>query len=1773
MLARPSSLHRKTATALLFCFLFQIIHPAVSYGLTSGPSQPEFSGFESVSTTEMVNAFTGDFTYNLPVITVPGPQGSSYPVSLSYQSGGSPEEEASWVGYGWSLNPGAINRNMRGIPDDDDGVKVAYWNKMPRNWTVSASTGVSIEGFSKEFPKLGAGADLGIRYNNYNGFGYNAYLGIQTSLIKEGVTNASFGLSSSETGNSFMVGISPYKNLAGNLGLSLNESPDGITFGASYNPFSGILQSGQRTVEKDGKKRVYRGTGNGPGGGSFSMGGNHGLFSFSDMVRPLAVTPYKGFSVDVKVGLEGDIGGPVGMEGRISGSYSGQRNMASRTPQSFGYLYASGANKVPSDKADKNEEGVIQDYYTEKESPYIKRDKFLGMSFNNADNFSVSGEGVGGGFRLYHKTVGQFTPTYAKSSVKSLNAGLDLHVGPTTFGLGGSFSGSELITTEKAWDGGFGGSRFSDPEDEGAFFRFNNDLGGKLDYQTTDNEPVQASVNINPLNGAFSLQTPPPSAAVPKAVNGRNARSSFVGYTTNGDMVNRRGKSYSKRAGIDRDANRADPDLANKLGEFSVHNTSGMQYIYALPVYARNERHLQVGVRSGAQIRNNYLVYGVRDDDKSNPIYLGQERLSEAGKPYRSAYANTFLLTQINTPDYADRAYDGPDPSDPGGYTLFDYQKVYGNTAGQWYKWRAPYNGLLYQRGTLSDPMDDRASVSEGEKEIYFLSSIKTKTHVAVFVTSPREDGMDAPSSEQAINSTGKGSHQLRKLDRINLYTLSEYENNPQTAKPIKSVLFQYDYSLCKGLPNAANGGGKLTLKKMWFEYYGVQEAGGRISPYAFDYQYPADFGKYPANYRKFGDEFQAIVQNPDFSFFSMDAWGNYQAGGAKRFADMQPWLNQTPSADFDPAAWQLKVIKLPSGGEIHVQYEQDDYAYVQDQPAHIMCALDGTQTGGDDVFYLSNQGLTTDTDRKHVRDMIDRHYVKGQNKMYFKFLYRLLGNSESRPALSDCNAEFISGYASVREVGIAGDKLYVRLGKGDTKQELPKEVCSDFVQSQRVGKLNDRGNCAGIGSLTDNMSDADFEKEDSFKKNAEGMVRKLINMRKIKVGSNLCATFNPALSYLKIPLFADKKGGGLRVKRLFTFDKGIDGEAVLYGNEYTYKAPDPNINGIMRSSGVATNEPSVIREENALVQVIPRFKQEWKSKAIAGVDKKQTEGPLGESLLPGSSVGYSRVIIRNIHSGKTNPGFAVKEYYTANQAMGTDSDGISGVRSRQAATYAFRAEMTGIKSARIYQPVPGLLFNRYVNSAAMTQGFSFFINDMHGKPKRDATYAGAHDVLNDLKNAVLITEQHYQYYEPGEAVPVWNESGQSISLAEMGTEVDVTHGQKAIEERMTQVGVVGDLTVTVFGIFPVPFPVVLPTSTIVRNDTYVHTTTKVIRQTCMLKKMRSYADGIYHTDEYLAFDRNTGQPVWAKSYDEFAYLPLNTGVPAARTPRTDGGKVLAANRFAGGAYAKQTIMAAWQYPGMAGKYLTEGKIIIGGIDPAVSASYTNGHLAFGGNATNACQTLRDFAPGDLVEVVFAGGQSAYYNAGETDVLTQRLRTYPSRLSAGYVPPAGTAVTRLTIVHSGRSNELTVPAGSTTYHNPDGNWETVLTNGLLSYQTKKTVASAAGTAIANPYPFSIPAKVDASALTGIRQFASDLNLQYRAIGATAEGGFTLAGTYGQMNVSAYAAKLPAACVVMQDAAQIRNIRFRYKQANGRVTLQLVSFDAKCQDNNFVTVRN
>src|SRR5687768_848642 len=81
---RKEVFRHRGALFLAIILLLESGYPTAALALTSGPTQPEFGSFEPVSTTSMVNEFSGDFTYNIPVINIPGANGGGYALSLSY---------------------------------------------------------------------------------------------------------------------------------------------------------------------------------------------------------------------------------------------------------------------------------------------------------------------------------------------------------------------------------------------------------------------------------------------------------------------------------------------------------------------------------------------------------------------------------------------------------------------------------------------------------------------------------------------------------------------------------------------------------------------------------------------------------------------------------------------------------------------------------------------------------------------------------------------------------------------------------------------------------------------------------------------------------------------------------------------------------------------------------------------------------------------------------------------------------------------------------------------------------------------------------------------------------------------------------------------------------------------------------------------------------------------------------------------------------------------------------------------------------------------------------------------------------------------------------------------------------------------------------------------------------------------------------------------------------------------------------------------------------
>ncbi len=1508
---------RVIALFMLFTFLSSIFNPSQVIA-NSGPNSPEFSTFTPVSTNDMVHPFTGDFTYNLPVIQIPGADGGGYALSLSYNSGVTMEQDPSWVGLGWSLSPGSITRNKRGFPDDSNGDPITFYNKTRPNWSVSMAANLGgIEAFSVDIP---INLSKSLRFNNHQGYQGGASLGFS------------------------------YKGMAS---LNMNFNGDGTTYSAQLNP-KGIINrvSGTNTTNTahtyEGNTSYLRSYDNSTMLAQLrasiqnmprnyfngKIGRLFNTQTYAHSPRSTHYVPHKGFSFNWSASLGANpLQPPIGAEIGATGNFNMQYNVFKKVRQAFGYMY------TPNSASN----NTMMDYYVEKNSPFDKRDHFISIPFNNHDIFSVQGEGIAGGFRVFKNSVGHYYPNTDDTNVPVGNIGVEVMLGLNN-GVGVDVGAGVQNTANRNWSTTNNGS-FSQEHT----FRFNNDLGGKVEYSNSND--IESSKLIPSLD--LSLMQP--------------------------DMNN----SYNMEENAGQSAHiSCEENEEGKISSFSIFNGQGQNYTYGLPVNVRNETNLSIDVKRGEdEILSNYLAFKKLYLSTDNIDYLiNDENIKlhkiAVGEITNKHYAQNYLLTQITEPNYVDiNENKEVDQGDFGGWTKFDYRQKYGGDE-EWYRYRMPYNGLIYQQNMVSDTKDDVGSVMTGEKEIYYLKSIQTKTHIAYFITNksdetdfpdspylkgsqnPRLDGFGAiPITETGDEAAEKGESpkqgdtELEYLEKIVLFPKNK-EGNPILEKPLQTVRFDYNYELIPNVPNNTNSTynynddnqnnsentGKLTLKRVWIEHDGTLPA--KISPYEFAYSYKhssqVEVGQeYFQPYDALSDQ----MQNPVYAPENLDPWGSIMPNGVERKQKGIPWVDQAYAGTFDPACWQLKQIKLPTGGEIHVQYEEKDYAVVQDRDvmamATLLKAVDEEEMNflnykKNYTYYVDPKDLGADPNNpEEVSQLVKkiiRHFTGASlankpygasNKVYFKFLYALVGGGAS---LDDCKSEYIDGYSNFLSAEAVewnnkqaiAITLGAEIGDDGARAPVPRQACFELVVNQRQGKLatsdcveplyektyealceqaaneNDiNGVLARVQIAIGSMTQMSFDPQLLFYNNIEKF--------------EVCKSLNTELSFIKLPMLKAKRGGGVRVKRLLMYDKGIEeGDAAIYGTEYKYVLSDG-----VTSSGVATNEPTKAREENPLVMFLPKGEQSAFDRIISGEDKEQTEGPIGESILPPSSIGHSRVVVKNINSGKSGTGFTVHEYFTAKDYPVDryyKEDGING----------WGMQYNELDHKEFNELIGAMLLGISTDQAWATQGFRFIINKMHGQMKRVASFGGSYtgpeeeDFQNDEQNGYLVSSQEYNYYEPGEQVKLWKWNQDENTLQEYfdtpGKEMDISMESKKLEDYTADISVEVDLSAGVSFLPPI-FIGIVPMFSLSSKLMATHSTTKTISYPAIQKSVLSYQDGIYTLQENVAFDHATGQVLLTKNTDGFDGLNL------AGNPASHNGSIYAMN-----------IPAYWMYEKMGQK-------------------------------------------------------------------------------------------------------------------------------------------------------------------------------------------------------------------------------------------------------------
>lgn len=1092
--------------AYLILILQPLIPTMVKAG--NGPLQPEFQGATVDSNEQLVDPFSGDFHYAVDLMSEAG-----IPLSLNYTAGMSMDQDASWVGLGWNFNPGSIVRNLRGLPDDFMGDELTEDNNIRPNITGGLSMAIGPnEVFGIDASKAygaatgdGEGASVGIdfHYNTYTGFGMGTFVDAKAKIND----NLSLGLTM-ESGNESSfggVGIQPDVSLV--LKKSGQEGDTerkvyGINLSAGFSTSTG-LQSFNVGAFKD--KQITK-TSQKDGSHDYNEGQKRAGVSLLNFQNSYTPTIGKEF-LNQSYSLHGTLGAEVLFADagtKITGYYSSStlKEKYHKSP-AYGYLYLK--------NDDSND--YITDINRENDVPISPSSPSLPIGYYTYDVYSVNAPGVGGNFRAYRNDLGYLQDEQQRNTSISGDLGVQVAAlnafkgGVDVIGVYGQSTSKPFVKTNTLTEG-TGHLQYDDFENKpenNVYFKFmgetfietepsfTNNFASKVavegDMRSTFLVPRIKSTDLiaydhnyypEEILGGSSSHTTYSMDANNDYRNGRVANSKSIQYYTREDV----NKYYGGETKYQLSAESKD----HHIQKIIITSEDGTKYVFGLPVYNHDQQEITFNVGGAVPpvtALDEYLA-------KYSSTERSVENKSGLDHSYKNvhmpAYVTSYLLTEILSADYVDVQGNGPSDDDLGTYIVYTYGEK--NASGKYepnmpaFKWRTPTteNTMFgsYVKGMTNNSMDDRVNILYGEKEVWYLTSIETKTHVANFFISDRKDGYTTLGIDGGISTTTDQC--LKQLDRIEIYSKFDKIRNDFTPAaglpagselvildninytPIKTIYFTYDYTLCPGVPNNTSVAvedapyGRLTLKKIAFKYFNSNKS--LYNYYSFEYNTePFPDGDDPGSEPDY---------TPMYHPLASDKWGTVQKLDGAQPSQVFPYTKQDNRAlsDYYAGLWNLKKINLPDGGYIEVDYEADDYAYVQDKKAGEMFTLNSSFSGkssytsyltesnfdfngnllhehavpgfdndGESYFYISfnlnheipdNISQTQIEADKLFKDkfLIDYNLSKDiGNNLYFRFY---MGTDDDDNTTTDDNKEYryeyIEGYASIDydDVGVA---------------------------------------------------------------------------------------------------------------------------------------------------------------------------------------------------------------------------------------------------------------------------------------------------------------------------------------------------------------------------------------------------------------------------------------------------------------------------------------------------------------------------------------------------------------------------------------------------------------------------------------------------------------------------------------------------------------------------------------------------------------------------------
>ncbi len=1437
-----------------------------------GPTSPEASSFKAVGSNNLVNLFTGDFSYSIPLLDVGG-----YPVNLFYSGGIGMEQEASWVGLGWNINPGTVNRSMRGVPDDFDGTDLLKVNQNVRpNRTFGGEIGGDVELFGLKTPKISLNS--GVSYNNYLGpeVTMGAKLSLSFSMMQmvegEKKAMASPKLETSLGAKlSSRSGLTLSPSLSANIALGNSKINQGVGLSTSYNSRTGMKElniSGTTTYSTD-KDPVQR-----------SIGSSLSLGKSISFAKPSYIPTIRMPMANFNASAQMEFGfGAYGVRGSVSGMGNYSQSIVPEESQIVtkplvGYMY--------SEKANTNENAVM-DFNRLGDAEVTPNTPVISAPQYNYDVFSIQGEGTGGTIRAYRGDLGFMRDNVTTSKDFNVSVGLDIafpgHYGgnyniiSTPTRVGGwkdhtntllktmSFKSKQANSSfEQVYFRNPGESTVTNPDvisriGEDNLVRFQ--LGGTSNNVTLLSNLELSNKKTGSKKGIISVAT---NTNLPN----REKRTQVTTMITAGDAARIGLETYIRNytGTFNQDKNIIYDTIArvggfrkkHHISEIDVVEQSGMRYVYGLPVYNIKQKDFTFTVKNNPDTNN--LVSFLPDEPTINSDHLktfakmhGYVQSQET-----PAYATSFLITGLLSPDYVDVTSNGITEDDLGTAVKFDYTK-----SDSVHRWRTPRsNGITksasFNEGIRTEQKDNKAMISYGEREVWYLKAIESKSMVAIFKTDIRNDAKGVMGELDGRIHTTENAN--KKLTQIDLYTKAEIKaKGIDNAKPLKSVFFVYDYSLCVGTPDN-NGGGKLTLKEVYFSYNRQVKSKDR---YVFGYN--ADTSS----------------QNPSYAYNAADRWGTYKNHAANPSGlpnvDYPYTLAGSDKKNLNDqfaGAWSLKKILLPSGGQMEMKYEADDYAYTQDRRA---CNMFNIYGFGNTKDYVNSsniyRGLSSDNDYVYIKlatALENTDTLKQKAEIYSKYLegihqlaFKLQINMPDGPEPLTCYAEYDDYGLCKNSTG--RDYIYVHLVAVDGKSPLAKSAIS-FLTNNIPGQAFD-GYDVDITSLAD------------FIAGSIGMLTSLTTAftnvdQQMRLKSN-AKTVVLAKSFIRLNNPEKKKsGGGARIKQVIVKDnwnKMTRQYNSVYGQDYDYTTTE-KIDGkdVSISSGVASYEPGIGSEENPFREII-QFNNKL---PLAPAEYGAVEMPILEGLYPSPVVGYSKVTVRSIHRKGTHGdstlrsaiGKQVTEFYTARE-------------------YPSYSTQTGMDS-REYNKDPffSFLYKEIKNHRTISQGFLVETNDMHGKMKSQAAYSES-----DEKTPLSVS--YHTYKNTGKnglndkVDFVYNNEGGAVHQGNMGVDMELMTDIR--EFSIKSKGINGQIQTDLFffAFVTIPFPTFLPLISVGENRYRAVTCTKLINYHAIEDSVVVMDKGSVVSTKTIAYDAETGAPIVTKTANEFNDPIYNVSYPA----------------------------------------------------------------------------------------------------------------------------------------------------------------------------------------------------------------------------------------------------------------------------------------------------